>query len=107
MHYVYLIGAIITEVAGTSVLNVSDGFSKLLPAMCSLALYGASLYCLSKALTQIDLGIAYATWCSVGMTLTAIISVVVFGQKFSPAGIVSIIVIMAGCIMLNLYGTVK
>lgn len=107
MHYIYLFGAIIFEVVGTSVLNVSEGFSKMLPAVCSLLLYGASLFCLSRALTQIDLGIAYATWCSVGMTLTAIISVVVFGQKISPIGIVSVIIIMVGCIMLNLYGTVK
>lgn len=107
MHYIYLIGAIVLEVVGTSVLNVSEGFSKLIPGLCSLVLYGLSLFCLSRALTQIDLGIAYATWCSVGMTLTAIISVVAFGQKITPVGMVSIVIIMIGCVMLNLYGTAK
>lgn len=107
MHYVYLIAAIVLEVAGSCLLNMSEGFTKLVPAVSSLALYGACFYCFSKALLQIDLGIAYATWCSVGMILTAVISVVVFGSKISPAGIASLIVIIAGCIMLNLYGTVK
>ena len=95
------------EVVGTSVLNASEGFSKLILGLCSLVLYGFSLFCLSRALTHIDLGVAYATWCSIGMTLTAIISVVVFGQKITPLGMISIALIMAGCVILNLYGTVK
>ena len=107
MHYVYLIAAIVLEVTGTSALNVSDGFTKLIPSVLSLVLYGASFVLLAKALLQLDIGVAYATWCSVGMTLTAAISVLVFGQKFSPIGIVSLVLIMIGCVMLNLFGTVK
>lgn len=107
MHYLYLMGAIVFEVIGTSVLNLSEGFSKLLPAFISIALYAGSFFFLSKALVEIDLGVAYATWCSVGIVLTAIISVLIFGQKLSPVGIVSIVLIMTGCVLLNLYGTVK
>ena len=107
MQYLFLMGAILFEVVGTAVLNVSEGFTRSIPAVSCLACYAVSFICLSRALLHIDLGIAYATWCSVGMTLTAIISVVVFGQKITPLGIVSIALIMIGCVMLNLYGTAK
>ncbi len=36
---------------------------------------------------------------------TAIIAWIIFGQKLSPAGIAGLILIVAGCVILNLFGT--
>lgn len=40
-----------------------------------------------------------------GIVATAIISSIIFGQKLSTLGIIGIILIVAGCVILNLYGT--
>ena len=105
MQYVYLAIAIVLEVIGSTLLGLSDGFTKLLPACLSLVLYGICFYSFSKALQSIDLGIAYATWCSVGIVLTSIISVLAFGQKLTVIGVISLVMIIAGCVLLNLYGS--
>ena len=107
MHYLLLGMAIVLEVTGTSLLEYSEGFTKILPTICSICLYICSLLCLSRALLKIDLGIAYATWCSVGIICTSIIAYVVFHQKLSTAGIVGITLIICGCVIVNLFGTVR
>ena len=107
MAYVLLAIAIIFEVISTTLLAMSDGFSKLLPGILSLAFYGVCFVAFSKALQQIDLGIAYATWSSIGMVLTSVIAALLFGERLNLVGIISIAVIMAGCVVLNLYGSAR
>ena len=65
----------------------------------------ASFYAFSKALLRIDLGVAYATWCAGGIVATTIISALVFGQKLNTIGVIAIVLIIAGCVILNLFGT--
>ena len=105
MFYLYLGIAIVLEVIGSSLLALSEGFTKLLPTVASLALYGVCFYAFSKALQGIDLGVAYATWCSAGIIMTSAIAVLFFGQKLNAVGVVSVILIIAGCVLLNLFGT--
>lgn len=59
----------------------------------------------AKALLGIDLGVAYATWSSVGIIAASIIAAVAFDQKLSVAGIVGIALIITGCILVNMFGT--
>lgn len=104
MHYIYLSLAIISEIIATSLLKTSEGFTKLVPSLFCIVCYVICYYSLSKALQGINLGIAYAIWCGVGIVATATISWVVFHQKLSPIGIFGLILIVIGCIILNLYG---
>lgn len=105
MAYLYLIIAIAAEIAGTSMLKYSEGFTKLNYSIGCIAAYVVCYYTFSKALGQIHLGIAYATWCGVGIIVTALLSWLLFHEKLTPAGIVSLILIVVGCICLNLFGT--
>ena len=43
MSWIYLALAIVTEVAGTISMKLSDGFSKLLPSILIFVFYGASM----------------------------------------------------------------
>lgn len=56
----------------------------------------------SRAITKINLGIAYATWCGVGILVTTGISFLVFKEELSVFGLVGIFFIVIGCIMVNL-----
>lgn len=105
MHYVMLFGAIILEVIASSMLEYSEGFTKLGPSLFCAALYAISAFLLAKALLKIDLGIAYATWCSLGIIATCIIAAVAFGQKLTPIGIVGVALILCGCLLINLFGS--
>lgn len=105
MHYILLGAAIIFEIIATTLLKASEGFSKFMPAAGCVIFYALCYYSFSKALLKINLGVAYATWCAGGIVATAIISAVVFGQKLNTIGIIAVILIVAGCVILNLYGT--
>ena len=107
MHYLYLAIAIVLEVTGSSLLGLSDGFTKLLPSAASLVLYGICFYAFAKALQGIDLGVAYATWCSAGIVMTSVIASLFFGQRLNTVGTISIVLIITGCVLLNLFGTAK
>lgn len=101
MHWFYLALAIACEVFGSSMLKVSNGFSKLWPSFGVVAGFGLAFYFLSLALKNIPLGTAYAIWAGVGLVLTSIVSMVFFGQKIDTAGAVGIAFILAGVVILN------
>ena len=105
MQYVLLGMAIVFEIIATTLLKASEGFSKLIPAAGCVVFYILCFYSFSKALLKIDLGVAYATWCAGGIVATTVIAAVVFGQKLNTAGIIAVVLIVTGCVILNLYGT--
>ncbi len=102
MSYLYLAGAIIFEVIGTSALKASDGFSRLWPTLLMAACFGVALFCLSQTLRTIPLGIAYAIWCAVGIVLTALSGWLVFRQAIDVPAIIGMGLIIAGVLVINL-----
>ena len=105
MQYVLLGMAIVFEIIATTLLKASEGFSKLIPAAGCVVFYILCFYSFSKALLKIDLGVAYATWCAGGIVVTTVIAAVVFGQKLNTVGVIAVVMIVVGCVILNLYGT--
>ena len=105
MQYVLLGMAIVLEIIATTLLKASEGFSKLIPAAGCVVFYILCFYSFSKALLKIDLGVAYATWCAGGIVATTVIAAVVFGQKLNTVGVIAVVMIVVGCVILNLYGT--
>ena len=104
MAYVFLALAICAEITATTLLKYSEGYTRLLPTVLSLLAYLVCHVSFSRAVTHVNLGIAYAIWCGVGIIVTAAISRLVFGENISPAGTVGIIFIVIGCIFMNLFG---
>ena len=56
----YLILAILAEVAGTTSVKLSEGFTRTLPSAMIFVFYGLSLGMLGLALKTLELGLAYA-----------------------------------------------
>jgi small multidrug resistance pump len=98
-----LVIAIVAEVIGTSCLKASAGFTKPLPSLVVVAGYGAAFYFLSLTLTSIPVGIAYAVWSGVGVTLIAAIGWLFLGQKLDAAAVTGMGLIVAGVVVLNLF----
>ncbi len=100
--YAILAVAIISEVIGTLSLKASEGFSRLGPSVVVVIAYGLAFYFLSLTLKTIPVGIAYAVWSGIGVTLVAFIGWLIFGQKLDLAAVVGMGLIIAGVIVLNL-----
>lgn len=103
MDRVYLALAILSEVAATSALKSSEGFTRPAPSLVVVVGYGISFFLLSLALRSIPVAIAYAIWSGVGVALIAVIGWVLYRQALSIGELTGIGLIIAGVALLNLY----
>ncbi|HKI59736.1 MAG TPA: multidrug efflux SMR transporter [Mariprofundaceae bacterium] len=104
MHWVYLSFAILFEVAGTTSMKLSEGFSKLLPSTLMVAFYIVSFALMALALKKLEVGMTYAIWAGLGTALIAVIGVLWFKEPMNALKVVSILLIITGVIGLNLSG---
>jgi len=85
-------------------LKLSHGLTRLWPtvifAVCALASFGL----LTVALRQLEVGTGYAVWTGIGTVGTAIVGMAWLGDAVSPLKLISIGLILAGVIGLNLAG---
>lgn len=103
-HWLALAAAIVLEVSGTISMKLSYGLTRPLPTILIFVFYVASFAILAIALKKIDVSVAYAIWAGVGTALIAIIGVLYFKEPFSLMKAISILLIIAGVIGLNLSG---
>lgn len=102
MPYILLSIAIAAEIAATSLLKETDGFTRLVPTAACCAAYFVCYLCMAKALRHINLGVAYATWCGAGIVVTALVSLLYYKEKLSLPGVIGVILIFIGCILVNI-----
>jgi small multidrug resistance pump len=103
MHWIYLTIAICAEVAGTSALKASDGFTRVLPSVVVVISYGLAFVMLSQALRVFHLAVAYAIWSGAGIAAIALVGLWVYGQKLDLAGIIGIGMIVGGIVVVQLF----
>lgn len=101
--YASLAAAIVFEVIGTTFLQKSEQFTRMVPTAAMVLFYVASFYLLSQALKGLPLGIAYAMWSGLGIVLTAAIGLIVFKQSLDLAALVGMGLIIAGVVVMNLF----
>ena len=103
MKWIYLSIAIFAEVTATSALKYSEGFSKFFPSLIVILGYGISFYFLSLTLRYFPIGVVYAIWSGLGITLISIIGWIFFKQHLDTATLLGIGLIVAGVMVINLY----
>ena len=103
MKWGYLLVAIVAEVAATSALKASQGFTVLLPSAIVVLGYAVAFYFLSLTLNAISVGIAYALWSGVGIVFITAVGWLWFGQALDTAAMLGIALIVAGVGVINLF----
>ena len=104
MHWLYLTLAILSEVAGTTCMKLSAGFTKSTPSVLMWPFYGVSFYFLTLTLEKVDVSVAYAIWSGVGTALIATVGVLYFREPFTILKVVGIVAIIGGVVALNMSG---
>jgi small multidrug resistance pump len=94
--------AIIAEVAATTALKASDGFTRPVPSLVTALGYALAFYCLSLTLRSIPVAVAYAVWSGAGLALITLIGWIVYRQALDAAALVGMGLIVAGIVVLNL-----
>lgn len=100
--WLYLAGAILLEVAGTTSMKLSHGFSRLIPSVLLFIFYALAFAGLTVALKRLDLSVTYAIWAGVGTILTAVIGFVMFQEPVTVWKVLSIVLIIVGVAGLEL-----
>ncbi len=105
MGWLFLAGAIGTEVAGTLALRaLADGF-RWAPAVVVTVGYATSFVLLALALRSVNVGPAYAIWSGVGTAGVAVLGVLLFAERINGVGVVGLVLIVTGVAVLSLSGT--
>ncbi|MBO1335294.1 multidrug efflux SMR transporter [Streptomyces sp. VRA16 Mangrove soil] len=104
MGYVLLAGAIAAEVAATTAMKYSEGFSRLWPSLITVSGYVIAFALLAQTLKTVQIGTAYAIWAGVGTAVIAAIGMVFLGEGLTPAKAAGIVLVIGGVVLLNLGG---
>lgn len=107
MVWLMLAGAILTEVTATILLRLSDGLSRWLPSVLVVLGYGVSFVLLAQVLKRgLSVGVAYAIWSAVGVSLVALIGVLFLGESLTLVQIVGLVLVIGGVVAVQSGATV-
>ncbi|MDY0884623.1 multidrug efflux SMR transporter [Dongia soli] len=90
------------EIAFAFFMKSSAGFTRLIPALLTVATGLSSVVLLSISLRTLPVGTGYAVWTGIGAAGTAIIGILLLGDSAAPMRIACIGLILAGVIGLKL-----
>ena len=104
--YIYLILAILLGIASNGFLKTTNGFTNFFPTIFCVLSIILCIFCLSKVMTMIPVGFAYATYGGLTITAVTIIGALNYNQLPNIYGIVGIIFIIIGVVMVNYLGKI-
>jgi small multidrug resistance pump len=97
--------AIAFEVAATTSLKLSEGFTRIVPSVIVVVGYATAFVLLSAALAGgMALGVAYAIWAAVGVALVAVIGAALFHESLTWVQVGGIGLVIGGVVALELGG---
>jgi len=102
MAWVILFFAGLMEIGWAIGLKYTDGFTRLVPSVLTLAAMTISVVLLAIALKTLPVGTGYAVWTGIGAVGTAILGIVLFGDPATAARLGCIGLIVAGIVGLKL-----
>ena len=105
--YIYLILAVVLGIAANGFLKTTNGFTTMLPTIfCAISIL-LCLFCLSKAMSIIPVGFTYATYGALTITAVTIFGIFKYNQTPNLYGTIGLTLIVAGVVLLNVFGKVK
>lgn len=107
-YWLFLLGAIAFEVAGTSVMKLSQSDQWLIGPGTGIAvmlcLIVLSYYLLALAVQGLPVGVAFAFWEGLGLTFITLVSVFALGETMNPARFAALVCVLAGALLIH-HGT--
>lgn len=102
MSWFYLTIAGLFEIGWAVGLKYTEGFTKPVPTVLTIAAMAVSLWLLGLALKELPMGTAYAIWTGIGSVGTAILGIWLFGDPATVLRLLCIGLIVAGIVGLKL-----
>lgn len=102
MAWLLLVIAGILEIGFALSLKSSQGFTRLIPSLLTVASGLSSVVLLSFSLRSLPIGTGYAVWTGIGAAGTAVLGMIVLGDPFSLPRLLCVMTIFAGVVGLRI-----
>lgn len=102
MAWIYLFFAGLFEVGWAIGLKYTEGFTRIVPTVLTLASMIVSLGLLGLALKSLPVGTAYAVWTGIGTVGTVALGIFLLGEPATVLRLGCIALIVAGIVGLKL-----
>jgi len=102
MAWLVLAAAGLLEIGWAIGVKYTDGFTRLVPSVLTLAAMAGSIILLGLALKTLPIGTAYAVWTGIGAVGTALLGIILFDEPATAARLASIGLIVSGIVGLKL-----
>lgn len=100
--WIMLIIAGLFEVCWAIGLKYTDGFTKLIPSVFTLATLALSMFLLARATQTLPIGTAYGVWVGIGALGAAICGIILFQESASPLKLFFLALLLISIIGLKL-----
>jgi small multidrug resistance pump len=102
-NYAWLLVAILFEVLATTALKETQGFTRLVPSLVTVAGYALAFYFLSLPLRTMPVGVVYAIWSGAGIILVTVIGWNWFRQALDFPALLGMGFILVGVVIINIF----
>jgi quaternary ammonium compound-resistance protein SugE len=102
MAWAVLFTAGLLEIGWAIGLKYTEGFTRPVPSVLTLASMIGSIVLLGLALKSLPVGTGYAVWTGIGTVGTALLGIALFGEPATALRLISIGLIMSGIVGLKL-----
>jgi quaternary ammonium compound-resistance protein SugE len=104
MAWVLLVIAGLLEVCWSIGLKYSEGFTRLVPSVLTVAAMVASMGLLSLAVRRLPIGTAYAVWVGIGALGAAVLGILLFREPVTPWRVLFLVLLLTAIVGLKLTG---
>ena len=105
--YLLLIVSILLEITATGTLKATEGFTRWIPSLISVAAISGCMFFMSHVMKILPVGITYATWSGVGIVALTLIGIVKYKQIPNLATLFGLSLIVIGVIIVNVMNDIK
>src|SRR5262245_25369488 len=102
MSWLFLFVAGLFEVGWAIGLKYTEGFTRLVPSVLTVAAMTLSIVLLGLALRTLPVGTAYAVWTGIGAVGTAALGIYLFDEPAGALRLICIGLILSGIVGLKL-----
>lgn len=102
MAWIYLVIAGVLEVVWAFYMKQSEGFTRIVPSVITVATMIASFALLSLSMKTLPLGTAYTIWTGIGAVGAFTVGVIALGEQATALRIVAALLIISGLVLMKL-----
>lgn len=102
LAWVMLLFAGLLEVVWAYSMKASNGFTRLMPSLVTLAAMLGSFVLLAASMRVLPLGTAYSVWTGIGAIGAFVVGVAALGEPASGARIAAAVLIVTGLLLMKL-----